>query len=253
MKNYSDLSNKIAYVTGGAGGIGKSVAFGLAESGADVAIVDIDLEGALKVAEDIKAVGCRSMAVECDVTDPGSVNSMVDLIVNEWGRLDIAINNAGICINEPALDMSLEVWKKVLDVNLTGVFLTSQASGRVMVKQKGGSIINIASMSGHIVNVPQPQCSYNASKSGVILLTKSLAVEWFQYNIRVNSISPGYISTEMTLSAPQEWKSRWIDLIPAGRMGNPEELVSAVVYLSSDFASYTTGSDLVIDGAFTCI
>ena len=247
------LENKTAYVTGGARGIGKAVAMGLAENGADVAIVDIDMETAASVVSEIEGMGRRAMAVSCDVTDPVDVAAMVDKIVSAWGRLDIAFNNAGICINVDAQEMTFEQWKKVIDINLTGVFLTSQAAGKVMIKQKGGVIINTASMSGHIVNVPQPQCAYNASKAGVIQLTKSLAVEWAPYNVRVNSLSPGYIATEMTLKAPDEWKNRWVDLTPAARMGKPEELVSAILYMADDASSYTTGMDLVVDGAFTCM
>ncbi len=247
------LKNKISYVTGGARGIGKSVALGLARSGADVAVVDIDMKTAEGVVREIEALGMRSMAVSCDVTDPADVSAMVEKIVSAWGRLDIAFNNAGICINTPAEEMSFDQWKKVIDINLTGVFLCSQAAGKVMIGQKSGVIINTASMSGHIVNVPQPQCAYNASKAGVIQLTKSLAVEWAPYNVRVNSLSPGYIATEMTLKAPEEWKNRWVDLTPAGRMGTPEELVGAIVYLADDTSSYTTGMDLVVDGAFTCM
>jgi NAD(P)-dependent dehydrogenase (short-subunit alcohol dehydrogenase family) len=173
-------------------------------------------------------------------------------ILSAFGTIDIAFNNAGICINEKAEDMSFESWKKVLDVNLTGVFLTARAAGRVMIKNRRGCIINTASMSGHIVNVPQPQCAYNASKAGVILLTKSLAVEWAPYGVRVNSISPGYIGTKMTLSATQ-WIPTWESLTPVKRMGRPEELTAALVYLAGDGAGFTTGADLVIDGAFTCV
>ncbi len=247
------LEKKTAYVTGGARGIGKAVALGLAKNGADVAIVDIDMEAASEVVKKIEAMGRRSMAISCDVTDPDDVNDMVDSVISSWGRLDIAFNNAGICINVDAQDMTFDQWKKVIDINLTGVFLTSQAAGRAMIKQKSGVIINTASMSGHIVNVPQPQCAYNASKAGVIQLTKSLAVEWAPYNVRVNSLSPGYIATEMTLKAPEAWKDRWVDLTPAGRMGRPEELVSAILYMADDSSSYTTGMDLVVDGAFTCM
>ncbi|MDA3957374.1 glucose 1-dehydrogenase [Oceanispirochaeta sp.] len=249
----SNLENKTAYVTGGARGIGKTVALGLARNGADVAIVDIDLETASRVSDEIKAMGRRSMAISCDVTSADDVQAMVDRIIIEWGKLDIAFNNAGICINVAAEEMTPAQWKKVIDINLTGVFFTSQAAGKVMIKQKSGVIINTASMSGHIVNVPQPQSAYNASKAAVILLTKSLAVEWAPHHVRVNSLSPGYIATEMTLSAPEEWKSRWLEMSPAGRMGNPEELVSAVLYLADDSASFTTGTDLVVDGGFTSI
>jgi len=246
-----NLENKTAYVTGGARGIGKVVALGLARSGADVAIVDVDIETAASVVDEIKSLGRRSLAISCDVTNPQEVQAMVNMVVTEWGHLDIAFNNAGICINVAAEEMTPEQWKKVIDINLTGVFLTSQAAGKVMIKQKSGVIINTASMSGHIVNMPQPQCAYNASKAAVIMLTKSLALEWAPHNVRVNSISPGYIATEMTLSAPEQWKSRWLDLTPAGRMGRPEELVSAVLYLADDSSSYTTGTDLVVDGGFT--
>ena len=249
----SDLTNKTAYVTGGARGIGKAVALGLATAGADVAIADIDMDTAQAVVKEIEAMGRKSMAISCDVTDPDSCQAMVDKIVADWGRLDIAFNNAGICINTPAETMTPEEWKKVIDINLSGVFYTSQAAGRAMIAQKGGSIINTASMSGHIVNSPQPQCAYNASKAAVIMLTKSLAVEWAQHKVRVNSLSPGYIGTEMTKSAPEDWKARWIDLSPYGRMGTPEELVSAVLYMADDASSFTTGMDLVVDGAFTCI
>ena len=189
MNDFS-LKGKTAYVTGGASGIGKAVSLGLAGNGADVAIVDINLDAAASVVDEIKAMGCRSIAISCDVTNPSDVDAMVGKIVTEWGKLDIAFNNAGICINVPAEEMSYEEWKKVIDINLSGVFLTSQAAGKAMIKQKSGCIINTASMSGHIVNSPQPQCAYNASKAAVIMLTKSLAVEWTPYNVRVNSLSP---------------------------------------------------------------
>ncbi|GAB6275551.1 MAG: SDR family oxidoreductase [Rectinema sp.] len=246
------LKGKKAYVTGGARGIGKCAARAFAEEGAAVAIVDVNLEEAERTAREIKALGGRVMAVRADVTNPAEVDHMIEVILAEFGDIDIAFNNAGICINENADTMSFESWKKVIDVNLTGVFLTAQAAGRVMIKKRKGSIINTASMSGHIVNVPQPQCAYNASKAGVILLTKSLAVEWAPYNVRVNCISPGYIATEMTLSAKQ-WIPIWESQTPIKRMGKPEELTSALIYLAGDGASFTTGSDLVIDGAFTCV
>jgi NAD(P)-dependent dehydrogenase (short-subunit alcohol dehydrogenase family) len=252
MNNFN-LDKKTAYVTGGASGIGKAVALGLAANGADVAIVDINPEAGATVVKEIQKMGRRSIFISCDVTNPEDVDVMVNRIVSKWGKLDIAFNNAGICINVAAEEMSYEQWKKVIDINLSGVFLTSQAAGKVMIKQKGGVIINTASMSGHIVNTPQPQSAYNASKAAVIMLTKSLAVEWAPHNVRVNSLSPGYIATEMTLSAPKEWRDRWTDLTPANRMGNPEELVGAILYMVSDTSSYTTGMDLVVDGAFTCV
>ncbi|WP_110928745.1 SDR family oxidoreductase [Bacillus massiliglaciei] len=250
------LDEKKIFVTGGARGIGKSVATAFCEAGADVAIVDLDIEEAQKTAEELKENhGVQAIAIKADVTKPEDVNGMIDQILKAFGRIDVAFCNAGICLNVPAEEMTFEQWKKVIDINLTGVFLTAQAAGKVMIKQGGGSIINTASMSGHIVNVPQPQCSYNASKAGVIQLTKSLAVEWAQKNVRVNCISPGYMGTELTLNSPslQPLIEQWNQMAPLKRMGRPEELQSICVYLAGDTSSFTTGSDFVIDGAFTCI
>ena len=179
---------------------------------------------------------------------------MINAVLGAFGRLDAAFCNAGICINESAEEMSLENWQKVIDINLTGVFLTAQAAGKVMIKQGGGSIVTTASMSGHIVNVPQPQCAYNASKAGVIMLTKSMAVEWALKNVRVNSISPGYIGTDLIMNAPQlkALIETWKGLSPMKRLGKPEELQAIAVYLASDASPFTTGADFGIDGAFTC-
>ena len=249
------LDVKCAFVTGGARGIGKSVSEAFAQAGADVAIVDMDISEAKKTALEIaSATGRKVVAIEADVTSKEQVDRMVDTVVNEFGKLDIAMCNAGICINAPADEMTYEQWFKVINVNLTGVFLTAQAAGKVMIKQGYGSIINTASMSAHIVNVPQPQCAYNASKAGVIQLTKSMAIEWAKKGVRVNSISPGYIGTDLTLNSPdlkpliQEWNR----MAPMGRLGKPEELQAICVYLASDASTFTTGSDFVIDGAFTC-
>lgn len=250
------LDHKKIFVTGGARGIGKSVATAFAEAGADLAIVDLDLQEAEKTAAElVKNHGVHAIAIQTDVTNQEDVNAMIDRFLEEFGRLDVAFCNAGICLNVPAEEMTLDQWRKVIDINLTGVFLTAQAAGKVMLKQGGGSIINTASMSAHIVNVPQPQCSYNASKAGVIQLTKSLAVEWAKRNVRVNSISPGYIGTELTLNSPslQPLIAQWNDMAPLGRLGKTEELQAICVYLAGDTSTFTTGSDFVIDGAFTAI
>ncbi len=249
------LTGKTAFVTGGARGIGKSVATAFAEAGANVVIADFDIAEAEKTAAEIAQIGVRSIAVKTDVTDPASVNNLIDVIQKEFGTLDIAFCNAGICMNIPAEEMTYEQWLKVINVNLNGVFLTAQAAGKLMIEQgKGGSIINTASMSAHIVNVPQPQCAYNASKAGVIQLTKSLAIEWAKHNIRVNSLSPGYIGTELTLNSKdlQPLIAQWNAMAPMGRMGTPEELQAVCVYLAGDAAGFTTGSDFIVDGAFTC-
>lgn len=249
------LDGKKAFVTGGARGIGKAYATALAEAGADVAIVDLDLETAERTAGDIAALGVTCFALQADVTDPLQVDAMMAQFLARMGAVHIAFCNAGISINTPAEAMTIDEWNAVTGVNLTGVFLTAQAAGKAMIRQgTGGAIVATASMSGHIVNVPQPQCAYNATKAGVIQLVKSLAVEWAAHNIRVNSISPGYIATEMTARPEvQPMLGKWIAMSPLGRLGTPEELQAAAVYLAGDASHFTTGADIVIDGAFTCI
>lgn len=248
------LDGKRIFVTGGARGIGKSVATAFTEAGADVAIVDIDIEEAKKTAAELaEKSGRKVIAVQTDVTDPKQVDAMIETVVSELGGLEAAFCNAGICINVPAEEMTYEQWTKVVNINLTGVFLTAQAAGKYMLAHGGGSIINTASMSGHIVNVPQPQCAYNASKAGVIMLTKSFAVEWAKKNVRVNCISPGYIGTELIMANEglKPLIKEWNAIAPMGRLGKPEELQSICVYLAGDTSSFTTGSDFVVDGAFT--
>ncbi|CDQ21850.1 SDR family oxidoreductase [Halobacillus karajensis] len=250
------LDGKKIIVTGGARGIGKCVATAFAEAGADLAIVDLDIDEATKTARELEENHANiSIAIKADVTKPEDVDAMIQRVLDKFGRLDVAFCNAGICMNVPAEEMTYEQWKKVIDINLSGVFLTAQAAGKIMLEQGYGSIINTASMSGHIVNVPQPQCSYNASKAGVIQLTKSLAVEWASRNVRVNCISPGYIGTELTLNSPslQPLIKQWNEMAPLNRLGKPEELQSICVYLAGDTSSFTTGADFVIDGAFTAI
>ena len=249
------LDGKKGFVTGAARGIGKCTATAFAEAGADVAIVDMDIDEATKTAGAIAgATGRKVFAVKCDVTDEAQVQAMVDRVVSELGGLNFCHANAGICINAPADEMTYAQWKKNIDVNLNSVFLTDTIAGKYMLAHGGGSIINTASMSAHIVNVPQPQCAYNASKAGVIQLTKSLAVEWVKRGVRVNSISPGYIGTDLTLNSPSliPLIEQWNAMAPMGRLGKPEELESICVYLAGDTSTFTTGSDFIIDGAFTC-
>lgn len=249
------LDGKNGFVTGAARGIGKSTAAAFAEAGADVAIVDLDIEEAEKTAAELaEKTGRKVIAIRTDCTDPEQVDAMVAQVVQELGGLDFCHNNAGICINAPAEEMTYQQWSKVININLNGIFLTDITAGKYMLAHGGGSIINTASMSAHIVNVPQPQCAYNASKAAVIQLTKSLAIEWAKRGVRVNSISPGYIGTELTLNSPTliPLIETWNEMAPLGRLGKPEELQSICVYLAGDTSSFTTGSDFVIDGAFTC-
>lgn len=249
------LDGKVSFVTGGARGIGKAIATAIAEAGSHVAIVDVDIDEAIKTSKEIaESTGVKAIAIKTDVTNQADVDQMIDVILKEFGRLDVAFCNAGICMNIPAEEMTLDQFKKVIDINLTGVFLTAQAAAKVMLREGKGSIINTASMSGHIVNVPQPQCSYNASKAGVIQLTKSMAVEFAKRGVRVNSISPGYIGTELTLNSPnlKPLIEKWNAMAPLGRMGRTDELQAIAVYLAGDTSDFTTGSDFIIDGAFTC-
>lgn len=246
------LDGKAAYVTGAGRGIGKACALGLAEAGADVAAVDIDSRSAAQTAREIEALGRRSLALACDVAKRAEVDAMVKQVADKLGRLDIALNNAGICINAAAEEFTDEDWRKIMEVNLSGVFYCSRAAGRLLLRQgQGGRIINTASMSAQIVNHPQPQCAYNASKAGVIQLSRSLAAEWAPKGITVNTISPGYTGTELTLER-SVYHADWKRDTPMGRLAKPEEIKGAVVFLASAAADFITGHDLVIDGGFTC-
>lgn len=250
------LDGKNAIVTGSAQGLGKAMAKALGEAGANVAIVDININLARQTAEEFsEKLGRKFVAIQADVTREDDVKLMVEKVISSLGHIDILVNNAGIVRHAPAEDMGKKDWDDVIAVNLTGVFLCSQAVGRHMIERKQGKIINIASMSGLIVNYPQPQVAYNASKAGVIMLTKSLAVEWAKYNINVNAIAPGYMKTSMT--APffekEEYRRLWIEPTPMKRPGEPEELGGAVVYLASDASSFMTGQVLVIDGGYTLL
>ena len=245
-----DIQARKAVVTGAARGIGRVMALALAEAGCDVSILEVNIADAKKVAGEIEGMGRRALAVRADVRNPAEVKEAFATTAREFGRLDICVNNAGIAFHEPAEETPEEHYDQVLDVNLKGVFLCCQEAARIMIPQKEGSIINIASMSGTVANFPQKQASYNASKAGVILLTKCLAVEWAPYGIRVNSLSPGYTRTEMT-EAVAHLVPQWEAQIPMNRMADPKELVGAVIYLASDASSYMTGGDMIVDGGYT--
>lgn len=249
--NLFDIGDRKALVTGAGRGIGKVLALALAEAGCDVAILEIDKKTAEDSAMEIQAKGRKSIGIQVDVTRKDQVDNAFTKAVQALGGLDICINNAGISIQKPAEAMSEQDYDKIIDINLKGVFLCAQAAARIMIPQKSGSIINIASMSGIAVNVPQKQAIYNTSKAGVAMLTKSLALEWAPYGIRVNSISPGYMKTEMTMASMTQLFPTWEALTPLGRLGVPEELRGAVIFLASDASSYMIGHDLVIDGGYT--
>ena len=245
------LKGKIAIVTGGGRGIGQVIACGLAKAGAEVVI--ISRSGAEETVKMIEEDGGKAYDLKADVTDEAQVDHALQTILDRSGSIDILFNNAGICMHQSTLEATIEEFRQVVDVNLTGEFVMARAVGRIMIERGiKGSIINMASMSGTIVNIPQWQCSYNASKAAVIHMTKSLAVEWADYGIRVNSLSPGYIATPMAVDVPKELKDAWLPLMPLHRMGTPEELIPAILYLASDASGYTTGSDIIVDGAYSC-
>ena len=193
----------------------------------------------------------KAIAVKADVTVPAEVEAMMKTILKAFGTVDVAFNNAGTAVVEKAEEMSYENLTKVINVNLFGLFLTAQAAARVMIAKKKGSIINMASMSAHVVNVPQQTANYNASKAGVVQLSKCLAVEWAPHNVRVNSISPGYTRTELAESFSEALITQWVERIPMKRMAKPEELQGVVLFLASDASSYCTGTDIIVDGGYT--
>ena len=249
-----NLEGRKALVTGAGRGIGRVLAISLAQAGCDIAILEKNIEDAHNVVGEIKKIGKKAAAFQVDVTKKAEVEKAFSAAAKFLGRLDMVINNAGVCIHEAAEDTSEEHFDYIVDTDLKGVFLCCQAAMKVMKPQKKGSIINIASMSGTVSNYPQKQAHYNAAKAGVILLTKCLAVEWVDLGIRVNSISPGYTRTEMTVkTSPPEMIAQWESMIPMRRMAEPRELAGAAIYLASDASSYTTGSDIIVDGGYTAL
>ena len=248
------LAGRTAIVTGAGKGLGQGMAIALAEAGADVAIVEIDMPPAEETAAEIRKLGRKALAIKADVTVPDEVAAMVETVIKEWGHLDILVNNAGYAQPLSALDMSVQDWDRMLAVDLKGVFLCSKAAAPHIIKQRRGKIINIASMSSFHVNRDADYCHYNAAKGGVVMLTKSLAVEWARHGIHVNSISPGYCRTPGNAARSDNPAIRAI-LVDQGvikRYGQAnEDLGGAVVYLASDASNFTTGCNLVIDGGYS--
>ena len=240
------LDGRVAVVTGGNRGLGLAFARALAEAGARVAIAARDAARSAEVAGELGA-----LAVDLDVTDPESVTAMVERVTAELGPVDVLVNNAGTCFHRPALEVTDDEWEQVIDINLNGLWRCSQSFGRHMVENGGGVIVNIGSISAQIVNRPQMQPAYNASKAAVHQLTKSLAAEWAPYGVRVNALAPGYTKTEMAPVDRPEFRARWIEDAPMQRYAMPEEYGPALVFLASGASSFMTGATLVVDGGYT--
>ena len=247
MTNRFDLTGQHALVTGAGRGIGLEIARTLHGAGATVTVGEFLEDAGRAAAEEL-----GGNFVQVDVRDPESAERMVEE-AEGYAPLDILVNNAGIAKNIEAEHTSDDDWLNVINVNLNGVFWCSRAAGKRMLQRGSGSVVNIASMSGIIVNKPQPQAAYNTAKAGVIMLTKSLAAEWAKRGVRVNSVSPGYIGTEMTKlgMSNEEWNRQWLEMTPMGRVGEPADIAHAVLYLASDAARFATGTNLVVDGGYT--
>jgi len=241
------LEGKVAVVTGGGRGIGESISRKLAGEGASIAICDVMLDNAQKVAEELSKVGAKSLAYAVNVTDAKQVGEVCEKIVADFGRVDILVNNAGITRDGLLLRMSEADWDLVLDVNLKGTFLFTKSLIPGMMKAKGGAIVNIASIVGVMGN--PGQANYSASKAGMIGLTKTVAKEYAKRNIRANAIAPGFIQTPMTDKLTAEQKKMQTDYIGLGRLGQPEDVANTVLYLASDLSSYVTGQVIAVDGS----
>ena len=250
------LDGKVAVVTGAGQGIGAACARALGEAGATVIVADMMADRVEASIGELKKLGIKAHGVKLDVTKSKEVDAVAADVIKKHGRVDILVNNAGVAKSDvKAEDTSDEHWRHHMDVNVDGLFWCCRAFGRQMLKQKSGSIVNIGSMSGFIVNKPQPQSFYNASKAAVHHLTRSLAAEWAKSGVRVNAVAPTYIETPLTSFGIRENKAMyetWLEMTPMGRVGQPDEIASVVHFLASDAASLMTGSIVLADGGYCC-
>ena len=245
------LENKVALITGAAQGIGREIALKFAAEGADIIVGDINLEKAAETQADIEACGRRALALELDVTDYTKVTKGTNKILDKFGRVDILVNNAGITKDNLLLRMGDAEWDAVLNVNLKGTFNCIKAVSRLMIKQRYGKIINVASIIGIIGNAGQ--ANYAASKAGIIALTKTAAKELASRNINVNAVAPGFIQTEMTARLSEDLKQKMQEAIPLGRIGGPGDVAAVCVFLASEEASYITGQTIIVDGGMVMV
>jgi NAD(P)-dependent dehydrogenase (short-subunit alcohol dehydrogenase family) len=246
-----DLADRVAVITGGNRGLGEAFGHALAQVGARVVIAARDADRSRAVVEAIEAAGGDAAAVDTDVTDRDSVRAMRDAVLDSHGSIDILVNNAGICFHRPALEVPVEEWRAVMDANLDGLWHCSQLIGEHMVARGQGVMVNVGSISALIVNRPQMQPAYNASKAAVHQLTKSLAAEWAPHGVRVNALAPGYVKTDIAPVDEPRFRRHWIEDVPMQRYATPDELGPTMVYLCSDASSFMTGSVVVLDGGYT--
>lgn len=250
MKQF-DLTGKVAVVTGAGRGIGKEIALGLSEAGANVVLVSRTRSQLEAVAKEIKG---KTLIIPADITKKEEVEAVLNQTLDTWGKVDILLNNAGITLKKPAVEVKEEDWQKVIDTNLKGEFLCARVFGEQMVKQKSGNIINMASVGGHLGLIGS--LAYCTSKGGILQMTRVLASEWAQYNIRVNALSPGYVETELVEGAMAAWpdlKEKILQRTPMKRLASPKEVVPAAIFLASDASSYITGISLIIDGGMSAL
>ena len=249
VKQLFDLTGRVAIVTGGSIGLGRQMAEGLAEMGANLVLCARKKERCQQAAEDLRKLGVKTLALACDVKNPADIHQVADATMTQFGRIDILINNAGTSWGAPVEEMRLEQWNKVIETNLTGTFLFSQTVGKIMIGQHRGKIINIASVAGLRGASPEFQAiGYHASKGGVIIFTKDLACKWGIHNIQVNSIAPGWFPTNMSQVLIERNKDTFLKTIPLGRFGNESDLKGAAVFLASAASDFVTGHVLVVDG-----